>query len=177
MISLRNTLLTFGLSASLLCSLHVQAQSTHMDASEKVSYGTLSIVTSPAASSSSNTGPAGSAFAGLFGSYMVVAGSAEAGKDVAEFTLEGISNGARISVQVSKAAAEKLKVSVGTAVNLVSHAAGAVLVVSGKVLAFIPNTLGQSLMHQEKITPTEEQIQPAPAKNETPPAALKPTGY
>lgn len=176
MISIRHALLNLGLSASMLFPLYTQAQSTHMNASEKISYGTLSVITSPAASSHNNSGPAGSAFAGLFGSYMVVAGSVEAGKDVVEFTLDGISNGARISVQVSKATAEKLKVSVGTTLNLISHATGAVLVTSGNVLAFIPNTVGQALMHQEKITVNKEQ-QTASTKVETPTAALKPTGY
>lgn len=154
---IRKHFLTIAFSLGALCtSLPMAAQAeplSNLTPSEQISIGTLSIVASPAASvQDGSTGPVGTSLVGLTGSYLIVEGSVLAGKDIVEYTMEGIKNGARISVQVPKTIMEKTGASVGTTVELVSHTTGAILVVSGKVLAFIPNTIGEALLHQEKIT-------------------------
>lgn len=152
--------LTFSLSA-LCASLPMAAQAeplSNLNPSEQISVGTLSIVASPAASvQDGSAGPVGTSAVGLMGSYLIVEGSVLAGKDVVEYTMEGVKTGTRISVQVPKAVMEKTGASVGTTVELVSHTTGAILVTSGKVLAFIPNTVGEALLHQEKISTTTDE--------------------
>lgn len=149
--------LTFSLGA-LCASLPMAAQAeplSNLKPSDQISIGAISIVASPAASvQDGSAGPVGPSLMGLTGSYLIVEGSVLAGKDIVEYTMEGVKNGARISVQVPKTVMEKTGASVGTTVELVSHTTGAILVTSGKVLAFIPNTIGETLLHQEKVSPT-----------------------
>lgn len=76
----------------------------------------------------------------------VVAVEAASGATV--WVLERASDGARASVQLAAGAS----VAVGASVVVSAVAAGWVLSVAGEAIAFVPNALGQALLHNERIT-------------------------
>lgn len=137
-----------------LCVAPASAQSRNMGGSEQVSVGTLSILAAPVVSVAGSTGGAGpvegSLLAGM-GSAFVVSGIAQGGKDTVEVILDSVSTAGKASVKLAKSGFEKLGVSVGATVNAVADSTGTVLVVSGKVLAFIPNTIGEALLYRERV--------------------------
>lgn len=66
--------------------------------------------------------------------------------------LERASDGARASVELTGRAASGAAVSVGTVAVVSVIGAGVLLSAAGEVLCFIPNELGRSLLHNERIT-------------------------
>jgi len=68
------------------------------------------------------------------------------------YVLERAADGARVSVQVAMRAAGASALAVGTAVTVSATGAGLVLAAAGEALAFIPNEVGKSLLHHEKIS-------------------------
>ncbi len=90
---------------------------------------------------------AGSAL--VAGSVVVVGVSAVAGSTV--LVVKGASDAAATSVQVSAELARQLGVAVGTAVTVVACSTGQVLIVSGRILAFIPNEIGVALVHSSRV--------------------------
>lgn len=69
------------------------------------------------------------------------------------YMLERVSDGARVSVEVLGKAASGVSVAVGATVTTSVIGAGVLLTASGQTLAFIPNALGQALLHNELVTP------------------------
>ena len=63
------------------------------------------------------------------------------------WAFERASDGVRASVDLSGRAS----VAVGTAVTVTAFSAGWVLSSAGRALAYIPNEVGQALMHNERI--------------------------
>lgn len=121
--------------------------------SQKVSLGTVSILASPAASASGSADGDASlgALVAVTGSSFVVTGVAQLSADTTELILESASGAAKVSVHVAASAVRGLGVSTGTAVQAVAASTGTVLVAAGKVLAFIPNTVGEALLHHERV--------------------------
>lgn len=87
----------------------------------------------------------------LAASGEVIDKSVEVVGDGAIVVLKGASEGAAASVKLSAQAAKGLSVAAGTVVNVVAISTGHVLVASGKAIAFIPNEIGMSLLHQSKV--------------------------
>ncbi|WP_241048700.1 hypothetical protein [Achromobacter xylosoxidans] len=123
------------------------------DGSQKVSLGTASILVSPAASASGSADGEMSlgALLAATGASFVVTGVAQLSADTTELILESASGAAKVSVRVGASVVRGLGVSTGAAVQAVAASTGTVLVTSGKVLAFIPNTVGESLLHHERV--------------------------
>lgn len=122
-------------------------------ASQKVSVGTASILASPAASvggSADGEASLGATLA-VTGSSFVVSGIAQLSADTTEIILDAASGAGKVSVHVATSAVRGLGISTGAAVQAVAASTGTVLLASGKVLAFIPNTLGQALLHHERV--------------------------
>lgn len=67
------------------------------------------------------------------------------------YLLERASDGARVSIELSGQAAQAASLAVGTAVVVGVFSAGVVLSAGGEVLAFIPNAVGRSLLHNERV--------------------------
>lgn len=65
--------------------------------------------------------------------------------------LQGASSGVEASVQLSGAAALGLSDAAGKAVTVTAISTGHLLVLSGRVLAFIPNETGKSLLHHSRV--------------------------
>ena len=67
------------------------------------------------------------------------------------YVLERASDGAQASVQVLGSSAKASAYGVGTVVSCSVIGTGVVLSVAGEVLAFIPNAIGQALLHNERL--------------------------
>lgn len=69
------------------------------------------------------------------------------------WVLKRASDGARISVEFLGKVVSGAALSVGTAVVVSVIGTGYVLSVAGEAIAFIPNEIGASLLHNERLTP------------------------
>lgn len=129
--------------------------SGNMNASEKISIGTLSIVASPvvsvAGSGNGDSGPAAGSVAMIAGGAYVVSGIVQGAAGVVEILLSSVSTGAKLSVKISGKTVDAIGMSVGTTVSVISETTGTLLVASGKVVAFIPNALGEALLSQKRL--------------------------
>jgi len=122
--------------------------------SQNISVGVVSVVVAPAASVAESVqghNPVPASGLALVGTSYVVAGVVEAGADVVELLLTSASTGAKLSVKLSGKAVHSIGVSVGNTVEFTAHASGTMLVASGKVLAFIPNAVGEALLSQQRL--------------------------
>ncbi|MTW02766.1 hypothetical protein [Pseudoduganella ginsengisoli] len=81
----------------------------------------------------------------------VVVSAVETVADGVVVVLKGASAGVEASVQLSGAAAQGLSDAAGKAVTVTATSTGHILVMSGKMLAFIPNELGKSLLHHSRV--------------------------
>jgi len=68
------------------------------------------------------------------------------------WVLERASDGARASIVLSGQAAAGLSVAAGTAVVVTAFSAGWVLSEAGRAIAYIPNSIGNALLYNERIT-------------------------
>ena len=66
--------------------------------------------------------------------------------------LERVSDGARATVEISSRALGKASLAVGTALTATATASGVVLSAAGQAIAFIPNHVGNALLHNERLT-------------------------
>ena len=76
----------------------------------------------------------------------------EVGARGSVYALERTSDGARVSVKVAAHSAGSVALAVGSAVLVTLISAGTVLSAAGEVVAFIPNALGRTLMHSERLS-------------------------
>jgi hypothetical protein len=67
------------------------------------------------------------------------------------WVLERASDGTRASVTLSGQVAGGVSVVAGTAVLVTAFSAGWVLSAAGQAIAYIPNQIGQALLHNERI--------------------------
>lgn len=141
-----------ALVASLLAAPGAHADPSGHGPSGKVSLGALSIIAAPLASVGSDRGASVGGFElAVVGSAYVVSGVAEGVGDGVEIMLDAVGGGAKLSIRVAGKTARSIGVSTGAAVEVVSGAAGATLVASGKILAFIPNASGRALLAQSRL--------------------------
>jgi hypothetical protein len=70
--------------------------------------------------------------------------------DVAVVSMKSVASGAEISVQLTAGALKDTGLLVGTVLEGSVTATGLVLVSAGKALIFIPNEVGQSLLHHSR---------------------------
>ena len=131
--------------------------STNLNASEKISVGTMSIVASPVLSvagsaQGDSAGPAEGSVAVVAGGAYIVSGIVEGVAGGVEILLSSVASGVKLSVKLSGKTANAIGLSVGATVQVVSETTGTLLVASGKVIAFIPNALGEALFAQGRLS-------------------------
>jgi hypothetical protein len=68
------------------------------------------------------------------------------------YVLERVSDGASASIRLLGKGASGASMAAGTTLMVSTVGAGVLLSTAGEVVAFIPNALGRSLMHNECIT-------------------------
>lgn len=82
--------------------------------------------------------------------YVVIA-SVDTVAEGVVVVLRGASSGVEASVHLSGAAALELSDAAGKAIAVTATSTGHMLVMSGRVLAFIPNETGKSLLHHSRV--------------------------
>ena len=89
------------------------------------------------------------------GSKFVITSVEELGDGVVYF-LKDFSTNATLSIKTSARASQKgaeaASAAVGKTVTVVADASGHALIASGKVIAYIPNEIGKSLLHNKPST-------------------------
>lgn len=151
-----------ALSCAILVSQASFAQGGNASnaAPGSVALATFSVIAAPIAASTAASGKGADAASGaaavISGVFVITAVSAAS--DLITIIIEAPANvsnaanaGIKVSIKMSKAASEAVGASVGTTVTAVSETLGTALVVSGKVLAFIPNELGKALIYQARV--------------------------
>lgn len=88
-------------------------------------------------------------FAAYAGGQMIVESVRLSGQ-TALVVLRGARDSAQAVVEISADVASKAGLSASQAVDVVAQGSGYLLVASGQVLAFVPNTLGNALIHSSK---------------------------
>lgn len=84
----------------------------------------------------------------LSGATVLTVAAVEASADGGTWVLERGSDGARISLRLAGGAS----VAVGAAVTVTAVGAGWLLSSAGRVLAIVPNEVGRSLLHHERVS-------------------------
>jgi hypothetical protein len=139
------------LSATLLGSQLVYAES-RLTPSDQVVIGTLSIVLSPVISvAGSAEGNGEYMLAPLMGAGLIITGVAEGSADTVKLMLESASQGAKWSLEMSGSAFRASGAAVGQTLQVSAVTGGRLLVFSGKVLAFIPDTVGKALLEHSRV--------------------------
>lgn len=75
----------------------------------------------------------------------------EASAEGTVYLLARASDGARASIHLVGAAAQGSAIAVGTVVTVGVIGSGVVLSAAGEMIAFIPNTIGRALLHNERL--------------------------
>lgn len=140
----------FALSCCVSMAVNAQAPSTPLSAVSLLPVASVLVVSGSATKLSES--------ASVVTSLLTVAGSVFVIKAVevsargTVYILERMSDGLRISVELASSAAHQLSDAVGKLVTVSTTASGIILIVAGEVLAFIPNELGQALLHNERVS-------------------------
>lgn len=85
------------------------------------------------------------------GSAYVITGLAQGAGDTVKMSLDAVQGGAKLVVELSGKALKATGAAVGASVQVSAVASGTMLVTSGKVLAFIPNKLGEALLEHNRV--------------------------
>lgn len=82
-------------------------------------------------------------------SELIVEGIEKVGEGTV-FVLKNVSTGVKVSVQTAGASVGTASVALGTVFTVVTDASGHAIMASGKMIAFIPNEVGKSLIHSRR---------------------------
>ena len=140
----------FALSCSFGMAAYAQAPSTQLSAVSLLPVASVVVVSGSAVRLSESASVVTSLLA-VAGSVFVIK-AVEVSAKGSVYILERVSDGLRISVELASSAANQLSNAVGTLVTVSTTASGIILIASGEVLAFIPNELGQALLHNERVS-------------------------
>jgi len=88
----------------------------------------------------------------LAGGVMLTVVSVQASTTGTVWVLERASDGARATLQFSGNAAATSLAASGSAVTVTALATGWLISTAGQAIAFVPNQIGASLLHNERIT-------------------------
>lgn len=87
----------------------------------------------------------------LTASGEVIVASVETLGEGALVVLQGASKAGEVSIRLGAQAARDLSLAAGTVVGVVAVSTGHALVLAGKVIAYIPNEVGASLLHHSTV--------------------------
>jgi hypothetical protein len=132
--------------AAVLCTSAIAQNS---DGSKALSTGAASIVASPVMSLEGKPLEASAAL-GVGGSF-IVGGLAVGSVELVTLTIKNSVTGSQYVIKASGKAVQGASVAVGTSVRVVAESTGYAVIASGKLLAFIPNAIGQALLHQSQV--------------------------
>lgn len=136
-----NRFTTVVLLAVLLGSTPAWAQSEASRASANSSAG-LSIATGSVVAGTASL---------IAASAVLTVKAVEKAGDSVVVVLKGASEATTVSVKVAASAVGTASLAVGSTVKVVAEASGYALYLAGKLIAFIPNEIGKSLMHHSEV--------------------------
>ena len=87
----------------------------------------------------------------LAASGQVVVTGMETVADGSVLALKGASDAGAASIKLSGEAARGLSLAAGTVLDVVAVSTGHALLLSGKIIAYIPNEIGKSLLHHTRV--------------------------
>jgi len=87
----------------------------------------------------------------LAGSGQLVVSSVEVAGDVTAVALRGASEAAQVSLLISAEIAGAASLAAGMSVQVTAESTGYLLTAAGRLIAFIPNELGRSLLHHSRF--------------------------
>ena len=87
----------------------------------------------------------------VVGSGAVVVTSVETAAEGMTVVLKASGQAASTTIKLSGKAIEKLAIASGTLVEVSATTTGYLLIASGKAIAFIPNEVGNALLHHNKV--------------------------
>lgn len=137
----RATALVSVLALALPATAQSDASRASGNGSEALSRATGSVV-------------AGTASLIVVGSILVVDAVETTGESVVVVLKgigQGVSEATTVSVKVAASAVGNASLVVGSTVKVVAEASGHALYLSGKLIAFIPNEIGKSLVHHSPL--------------------------
>ena len=88
----------------------------------------------------------------VIGSALMVVVSVEASAEGTVWVIERVSDGVRMTLNVSGKVVKGASNVAGTAVVATAISTGMILSAAGEVIAFVPNELGKALFHDERVT-------------------------
>ncbi|SCK11008.1 hypothetical protein [Vogesella sp. LIG4] len=137
----------------MVTSLQGWAGSLDFNPSEKVAVGLLSIIATPVGlvKGSAEGRPFTGSMLPVIGTVFVVTGVVEASGSGVRVLLEGAKDGSKLALDMSKSAFQASGTAIGVTVQASATASGTLLVASGKVLAFIPNAVGEALLEHSHV--------------------------
>lgn len=100
---------------------------------------------------------AGTASLIVVGSILMVDAVETAGESVVvvlKSVGQGVSEAGTVSVKVAASVVGNASLAIGSSVKVVAEASGHALYLSGKLIAFIPNEIGKSLVHHSPVKKT-----------------------
>ena len=152
----RSTLVGAVLALAVMGALAANDGSSASAASDKILIGTMSVLVAPVVSVGGSahgdaSGVAAGSVAVVAGGTYVVSGVVQGAAEGVEVILSSVGSAAKLSVKLSGKAVDAIGMSVGTTVQVVSETTGTLLLASGKVVAFIPNALGEALLSQKRL--------------------------
>lgn len=137
------------LSSQLISALFVSALA--MSAASSFAKGPLNASAQSSAGVSLVTGSVVvGTLASVAGGSQIVVESVDKIGDGIVYVLKNLSTGAKVSIKASATGASAVSVGIGTAVTVVADASGHALMASGQIIAYIPNEIGKSLLHDKK---------------------------
>ncbi|MDC8759064.1 hypothetical protein OIK44_15905 [Janthinobacterium sp. hw3] len=87
----------------------------------------------------------------LAASGQVIVSGVESVAEGSVVVLKGASDAGTASIKLTGKAARGLSLAAGTVVSVVAVSTGHALVLSGKIIAYIPNEIGKSLLHHSRV--------------------------
>ncbi len=70
----------------------------------------------------------------------------------AVYVLERVSDGARVSVEITGKGVANVSLAAGTVVTVIVLGTGVILSAAGEAIAFAPNAAGRALLHNERVS-------------------------
>jgi hypothetical protein len=142
--TMKNFICIWILSATLCGGVFAQSEN-----SMHLSMASREVLTSPLLSLEGKPIEASKALG--IGGLFVVGGLVVGSVEVTTLTIKSIATGSEYIVKASTKAVKGASVGIGASVQVTAESTGYALVATGKLLAFIPNAIGQLLLHQSKV--------------------------
>jgi len=134
----------------LTCWIALSSSAHAANGSQEISAGGVSIAASLLGSIEG--GPLAASTYFVVGATFVVVGIGTVAGNAMQVIVQNTVDGSKAVVQASASVVHEIGLPVGSGIKVVAESTGYTLVASGKILAFVPNAVGQALLYQSKLS-------------------------